>query len=108
MKKRYGFLFVILACAAIYYWWNRTVQLNVPEQLTLYSIDGDSINSRDDQGNHVEQKPNLEYFHKIPVLGKIEITDGKKRQELIEAINRDLNNGGTGAKCFIPRHALRL
>ena len=109
MKKRYVFLLVILTCAAIYYWWNQTsvVQLNVPEQMTLYSIDGDD-DRRDEQGLPEEQKPNVEYFHNFPVLGKMEITDEKKRQALIESINRDFNKGGIGARCFIPRHALRL
>ena len=75
--------------------------LDVPEQLTLYSIDG----------RHFEpgKEPKVEEkFHGYPVLGKVEVTDPDRRKEIIAALNEGrARSNGTMAKCFLPRHAIR-
>jgi hypothetical protein len=77
-------------------------QLNTPQQLTLYSIDG-----RDFEPG--EEPKTDEKFHGYPVLGKVEITDESKRRELITALRDGFDHSdGKMAKCFWPRHALRL
>lgn len=75
--------------------------LNAPEALTLYSINGGEA--------PVEQKDNsAENFHGSPVLGKTEITDAATRREIIAAIKKGMaDSDGTMAKCFWPRHAIR-
>jgi hypothetical protein len=74
--------------------------LEIPEKLTLYSIDGRDFAPA--------QRPEAdEEFHGYPVLGKVEITDAAKRKEIIRALNRGLaRSDGTVAKCFWPRHAI--
>jgi hypothetical protein len=75
--------------------------LDISEQLILYSIDG-----RDFEPG---QEPKAdEKFHGYPVLGKVEITDLGKRKEIIAALQEGLaRSDGTIAKCFWPRHAMR-
>jgi len=72
-----------------------------PDQLILYSIDG-----RDDAG-----KPgkDVELFHNYPVLGKIEIKEAAKRDEILAALKSGIDKSdGTVAKCFWPRHGIRV
>ena len=49
-----------------------------------------------------------EMFRGIPVLGKVEITDPVKRKEIIDALNVSKAEGRSGAKCFYPRHGVRV
>jgi hypothetical protein len=81
-----------------------TRELNSPDSLILYSIDGmDS--------DHKESKypESVERFHGYPVLGKIEIVDSKQRSEIAEAVKAGIKSSdGTMNKCFWPRHALRV
>jgi hypothetical protein len=76
--------------------------VDVPEQLTLYSIDG-----RDFEPG---KQPKVdEKFHGYPVLGKVEITDAGKRKEIIAALKEGLaHDDGSIAACFWPRHAIRV
>ena len=72
-----------------------------PDQLILYSVDG-----RDDAG-----KPgkDVELFHNYPVLGKIEIKEAAKRDEILAALKSGIDKSdGTVAKCFWPRHGIRV
>jgi len=75
-------------------------QESAPEQLTLYSIDG----VRDPRNMPKAE----EQFHGYPVLGKIEVTDAKVRQEIMAAIKDGMaRSDGALPKCFWPRHAIR-
>jgi hypothetical protein len=71
--------------------------LDGPEQLTLYSIDGG------------DSEPKAgEKLQGYPVLGKVEVTDADKRKEIVAALKEGLTRSdGTMAKCFWPRHAIR-
>ena len=93
--------YVVVAAALSGCGRNPVAGLKQPEQLTLYSIDG-----RDFEPG---QEPKAdEKFHGYPVLGKIEVTDAAKRQEIVEALQDGLaQSDGTMAKCFWPRHAIR-
>ena len=53
-------------------------------------------------------KIHREKFHDIPVLGKVEIKDAAKRKEIIDALNVSKAEGRGVAKCFYPRHGVRL
>jgi hypothetical protein len=76
--------------------------LDTPEQLTLYSLDG-----RDFEPG--EEPKTEEKFHGYPVLGKLEITDAAKRDEIVAALKDGLaRSDGRMAKCFWPRHAIRV
>jgi hypothetical protein len=41
------------------------------------------------------------------IFGKTEIKDEKMRKEILDALDKSVADGGPGARCFIPRHALR-
>lgn len=77
--------------------------LDSPEQLTLFSIDG-----RD--GPHNDVKYTEEKFHGFPVIGKVEITDAGRRQELVSALKDGMARQPElgPAACFWPRHGLRV
>jgi hypothetical protein len=71
--------------------------------IILYSIDGNYY----PEG----KKPKTdETFHGFPVLGKVEVTDAGKRQELIGAVKVGIYTSyiGASAACFNPRHGVRL
>lgn len=80
---------------------NSVADLEIPEQLILYSIDG--------QDYGPENAPKVEEtFHGYPVLGKVEIKEAEKREEIIAALKDGIaGSDGTMAKCFWPRHGIR-
>jgi hypothetical protein len=50
-----------------------------------------------------------EMFHGYQVLGRVEITDTKEKQALLDALCEGVrNNDGMVIFCFNPRHALRI
>jgi hypothetical protein len=81
---------------------NSTAILAAPEQLTLYSINGE-------RPPELEEPPkDVETFHSYPVLGKVEVTDPARRQEIIRALREGLAPKDTPmARCFFPRHGVR-
>ena len=81
---------------------NTTTSLENPEKLILYSLD-----FREEYMD--EGFPQTEdMFRGIPVMGKIEVKDARKRKEIIAAINAGTaESDGDMAKCFYPRHAIR-
>lgn len=90
------FLPALLGCGA-----GSVTELDSPEQLTLFSIDG-----RDEERRGVVQAE--EIFHGYPVLGKVEIIDPDDRKTLIGALRDGIaRRPKEGAKCFWPRHAIR-
>ncbi len=79
-------------------------QVPVPDRLTLYSIDGRQSGHDDKPGPDSGKT-----IYGYPILGKVVIDDPKRRETLIRAFNRGIERSdGTMAKCFWPRHALRL
>jgi hypothetical protein len=75
----------------------------VPDEMTLYSIDGRDFELGDGPKPRTD-----EVFYKYPVLGKIAVTDAHKRKEIIDALNEGMRSkDAKGAKCFWPRHAIR-
>lgn len=77
---------------------NPVAGLEVPEQLTLYSVDGLKLQQPKTDGT----------FHGFPVLGKVEITDAAKRREIATALKNGLTQSdGEVFDCFWPRHAIR-
>jgi hypothetical protein len=79
-----------------------SARVEVPDRLTLYSVDGRDL----DPG---AKKPAAgEEFHGFPVLGKVVIEDPVRRKALIDAFNDGIaRSDGTMAKCFWPRHGIR-
>jgi hypothetical protein len=75
--------------------------LDVPDKLTLYSIDGRDFEPGKEP--KVEEK-----FHGYPVLGKVEVKDPERRKEIIAALKDGMaRSDGRMAKCFWPRHAIQ-
>ena len=78
--------------------------VDVPDKLTLYSIDG-----RDhfppDQPPKTESD---EKFHGYPVVGKVEVTSHEDRRMLMEAYHQGVAESERKvAGCFWPRHGIR-
>ena len=72
-----------------------------PDSLTLYSIDG-----RDFEPGKEPQTE--EKFHGYPVLGKVAIQDFEQRKKIFAALQKGISGSdGTVASCFWPRHAIR-
>ena len=46
-------------------------------------------------------------FHGWPVLGKTEVK-GTAKKNLLEAFTKMIEEGDRGARCFIPRHGVRI
>ena len=84
------------------------VDLQAPEQLTLFSIDG-----RDAEGNGIGRRGEgvseaVGEFRGYPVLGQVEVTDPDLRNQLIAALKDGYaRRPARSAKCFWPRHGVR-
>src|SRR5438477_13107404 len=73
-----------------------------PERFVLYSIDGT------DYAPGKAPKAD-ETIAGYPVMGKVEIKDAAKRQEIVTALKDGIaQSDGNVAKCFWPRHAIEL
>ena len=71
---------------------------------TLYSIDAGR-----EPGDGSSADGDAPKFHGWIVLGKVDIDDRAERSRLINALQEGIdNNNGSPAKCFNPRHALRI
>ncbi len=78
-----------------------SARVEVPDRLTLYSIDGRDLPP-------AVPRPAGETFHDYPVLGKVVVEDPGRRQALIDAFNAGIaRSNGELAKCFWPRHGIR-
>ncbi|HEY2784691.1 MAG TPA: hypothetical protein VGJ05_06905 [Fimbriiglobus sp.] len=91
----------LLALGA-YTWWcsDRPTLPTDADQLILYSIDGNFY--------ELGKEPKVdEYFHKYPVLGKIDVEDPAVRKEILDSLADGIAKGGPAFRCFIPRHAIR-
>ena len=75
-----------------------------PDKVTLYSLEFHEEWS----WNGIPEADENEKFHDIPVLGKVEITDPEKQREIIAALNMAKAQGTNVAKCFYPRHGVRV
>jgi hypothetical protein len=87
--------------------WLRTPEIpDDPDELTLYSLDPSQVMK--ELGERVFPK-DREVLYDCPVLGQVKITDPEKRRGIIAAIKRDMHDGFPNqAKCFYPRHLLRI
>jgi hypothetical protein len=75
--------------------------LSEDDQITLYSIDGRPANR--------DQPPAAEGFHRVPVLGKIEIQDIAQRRAIIDELRHAYRvRPSQSVRCFIPRHGIRV
>jgi hypothetical protein len=73
------------------------------DSMTIYSLDGTY------EEGHSKKKPSGEMFHKYPVLGKVDIAAPKDRTAILAAVKKGIaKSDGTEAKCFWPRHGIRL
>jgi hypothetical protein len=71
--------------------------------MTLYSVDGRDSLSPEDRARASE------LFHGFPVLGKSPIADARQRTRLLDALRDGVaRSDGALAKCFWPRHGLRV
>ncbi len=68
------------------------------EKVVLYSIDPKQTNT-----SNVKDS-----FNNYPVLSKVEVVDPNLQSELKSALIEGMNQNAIAAKCFNPRHGLRV
>ncbi|MFO0956997.1 MAG: hypothetical protein U0800_05955 [Isosphaeraceae bacterium] len=78
-----------------------TRAIDEAEVLTLYSIDGIS---------GYEYPEDVERLRSIPVLGRMDISQGDSRAQILSAIKQGYEPSRitSGNSCFDPRHAIRI
>ena len=91
----WGAVCLVLGCS-------RAELVPIPDQLTLYSIDGSG------SPRSKEAPKSDEEFHGYPVLGKVDISTESDRQSLVTALNQGIAEGSEMSKCFWPRHGIRM
>jgi hypothetical protein len=71
------------------------------EAVELYSLD---------PGADVKEAPDAKHgFHGWKILGKTTVKDAKTRKKIVAAMYQGLEaSDGTAAKCFNPRHGIRV
>jgi hypothetical protein len=107
MEMRLGVLALIAIAAMAGCGGDPLPHVKAPEQMTLYSLDGRPKQIREERSGKTEE--DVETFHSYLVLGKIGVNDATKRQELISALKHGISNKPEqGARCFVPRHGLRI
>ncbi len=72
------------------------------DTMTIYSLDAKS----DDPSYKLP--PGVEKFYGWAVLGKVDVTEPGDRESVLKAIEKGIEDGDVMAKCFWPRHAVRL
>jgi hypothetical protein len=72
------------------------IVIPLPDQMTLYSLKG--LDEPRDISQGVDS---------YTILGKLEITDPKQKQQIVDALNQGIAEDKDMAKCFWPRHGLR-
>jgi hypothetical protein len=68
--------------------------LEKAEGVELYSLDGDTDNPAG--------------WHGAKVLGKATVTAAADRKALASALRKGVEEGRDGARCFVPRHGVRV
>jgi hypothetical protein len=97
---------VLFAWLSIIYFWGEASDLpSDPDELTLFSIDGDWHHTMGDQKDHPKDQ---EQLYRYPVLGRVEITDPNLRRRIMASVKQDIRRGAVQNKCFEPRHVLRV
>jgi hypothetical protein len=67
------------------------------ERVVLYSIEG--------EGEAVPESTETS-FHGFRILGKTELASAEQRQEILTALYLGIEEGGSPALCFSPRHGI--
>jgi hypothetical protein len=99
---RWAILAFILLGAGLVAWAvaSRPGPIEVPEKITLLSIDGNAYKAG-------EEPKTPEHYREYPLLGKVEITDAGQREEIMRALQRGISEGTDfQAFCFWPRHTV--
>ncbi|MBL8821288.1 MAG: hypothetical protein JNJ77_01780 [Planctomycetia bacterium] len=108
LQLRWISLTIVLACSSCSDNWkpqelaDYLAPISDADKVTLYSIDG-----KDPEGSKPSNK-GAEKFHGTPVLGTIEIKDSQIREQLVQALLKNMQVEGKAIPaCFIPRHGIR-
>lgn len=79
-----------------------------PQAMTLYSINGNEKLHEGDAAPS-EGTETAEAFHDYPILGKLQIGTPEQRMHLMNQLTDAIKKSdGTMAKCFWPRHGIRV
>jgi hypothetical protein len=113
--KRFAFkLFIVAAIYMIFLGCGSKAEKengegDVPTKLTLYSIDFREV-APEFQEEETEKPKNdgKERIGGYVVLGKIEIKNPQQRKEIMDSIREAIRKPAEQAKCFWPRHLIRL
>jgi hypothetical protein len=78
---------------------------SLPEEMKTVLEKADLIELISVNPERPKEKPK-ENVGGYAILGKTELKD-EKRREVLDAMEKGIAAGGPGARCFIPRHAIR-
>ena len=74
-------------------------------KLTLYSLKCDFDYAVEPEKLVADEREN---FHGLLVLGKVDIKDAPTQRRILEALDKSKAQGDGIAKCFYPRHGVRV
>jgi hypothetical protein len=75
--------------------------LSQPDQVEVLSLNPSPEKEKDGDKDK-------DTFHGYKVLGKTALKEAKQRKELVDALVAGIQEKATPARCFIPRHGLRV
>jgi hypothetical protein len=117
MRKRIplfaAFALGTLALGAFAIWgyfqiYNEHWVLKNNDQLILYSLKPMSdFLGNSPSGDNSQKYQRSEKFHKVVVLGKVQIDDPAIKKQHVDALYKGIADGGRQASCFDPRHGIR-
>jgi hypothetical protein len=76
---------------------------SVPEELAVFSLD-----ERDYKKQTDDASKDAERFNGYRILGKTAVSDAKSKKEVVAALKTDIEKPEEQAKCFWPRHGVRV
>ena len=78
-----------------------------PDSVVVFSID--PAQHPRESGDTSTEQGNTQTLHGYDVLRKVEIADPAQQRRIVSAVNKGIRNGPkSGARCFVPRHAVRM
>jgi hypothetical protein len=84
-------------------------EVDTPTKLTLYSIDfREAAEEYKDKHSEKPKNDGKARIGDYVVLGKIEIKNPQQRKEIMDSIREAIRKPAEQAKCFWPRHLIRV
>ena len=82
--------------------------LQQAETMEVLALDPNQQRERSEKPDTEEKAAAENDFHGWKILGRTKVTDGAIRKEVVTSLLKGMQEIDVGAKCFIPRHGLRV